>query len=117
MRISVRETEAGVSIFILTGDLDAPGAALLRGDIDRLLDAGGRRLIIDCTGVGYASSAGIGTLVHLHRRVRESGGRLLITGTDGHVFEVLSLMNLGSILELNADTADALTALGQTPDT
>lgn len=116
MRISVQEIVAGVWQIVLGGDLDGPGAVQLRDCIEQQLNLGRRKLILDCSVLTFASSAGIGELVALHRRVRETGGRVLIAGATGPVFEILGLMNLGSILELFPDAQQACRVFAPTPD-
>ncbi len=117
LRTRRSQADGGTTIIALAGDLDSAGAGLLRNEVDNLLVSGARRIVLDCSEVGYASSAGIGALIHTHRAARSAGGRVLVVGTDGPVFEVLGLMNLGSILELYTNEADALSALIQTPAT
>lgn len=115
MQINIHETDAGEWLIALSGDLDGPGAAQLRECIEQQVALGHEKLILDCSGLMYASSAGIGTLVMLHRRVRAAGGRVLIAGAVGPVFEILGMMNLGSILELVIDTAEAKRIYATTP--
>jgi anti-sigma B factor antagonist len=103
MQINIHETDAGEWLIALLGDLDGQVAL------------GHEKMILDCSGLLYASSAGIGTLVMLHRRVRAAGGRVLIAGAVGPVFEILGMMNLGSILELVMDTAEAKRIYATTP--
>lgn len=116
MQIDIQETDAKVWLIVLAGDLDGPGAVRLRDCIEEQITLGREKLILDCAGLTYASSAGIGALVALHRRVRGAGGRVLISGAVGPVFEILGLMNLGSILELVADAAEAKQVYTTTPN-
>ena len=115
MQINIHETGAGAWLIALSGDLDGPGAAQLRECIEQQVALGREKLILDCSGLVYASSAGIGMLVAVHRRVKAGGGRVLIAGAVGPVFEILGMMNLGSILELVADTAEARRVYATTP--
>ncbi len=115
MRIDVHETDTGVWLIALSGDLDGEGAVQLRAGIEQQITLGRGKLILDCSALAYASSAGIGALVAVHRRVRGAGGRVLIASAVGPVFEILGLMNLGSILELVADTAEARRVHATTP--
>ena len=115
MHINIQETDASVWLIVLAGDLDGPGSAQLRDCIEQQITLGREKLILDCSGLVYASSAGIGALVAAHRRVRGAGGRVLIAGAVGPVFEILGMMNLGSILELVPDTAEAKRLYATTP--
>jgi anti-anti-sigma factor len=116
MQLSIRELDDAITLIVLADDLDAAGAGQLRTCIDRLLADGKRRLIVDCTALTYASSAGIGALISVHRQVHAAGGRVLIAGAVGPVFEIIHLMNLGSILDLHPDAQQAERSLGRTTD-
>lgn len=115
MQVKIQDTDADVWLIVISGDLDGPGAVQLRECIEQQITLGREKLILDCSGLAFASSAGIGALVALHRRVRGAGGRVLIAGAVGPVFEILGMMNLGSILELVADTAEARRVYAATP--
>jgi anti-sigma B factor antagonist len=111
MDISIKETPDGITLIALHSGLDNDSIKQLNAGIDQLLEADRSQIIIDCTELTYVSSAGIGALVSIHRRVREARGRVRFAGTHGTVFEVMELMNLGSILDLSPDVDHARRAL------
>ncbi len=114
IELKSKQMEAGVTEVILQGDLNARGADQLLKFVDGMLAQDRHRMILDCGGLGYVSSAGMGTLISLHRELQELGGRLLIAGATGSVFELLDMMNLGSILELHPDMDGARQAFDPT---
>ena len=111
MHIGIQETPDGITLIDLNEDLDSNTIKQLNAGIDDLLNTNRPRIIIDCTSLTYVSSAGIGALVSLHRRVTEAQGTIRFAGTNGAVFEVMELMNLGSILNLSPDVNHARQAL------
>lgn len=114
IELESKQMEAGVVEVVLQGDLNARGADQLTKFVDEMLAQNRHRMILDCGRLGYVSSAGMGTLIALHRQLQEIGGRLLIAGATGPVFELLELMNLGSILELHPDMDGARQAFDPT---
>lgn len=111
----VQEVEGGVTVLRLVGRLDGLSSPQLHDVLEKLINAGLRRVILDCGKLSYVSSAGIGTLITLHRRMDAAGGQVKIAGATGAVFEVLELMNLGTILKLYSDVGQARLAF-QTTD-
>ncbi len=111
MDISIQKTPDGITLIGLNQDLDSDTIKQLNAGVDNLLNTNRRRIIVDCARLTYVSSAGIGALVSLHRRVKDAQGAIRFTGTNGAVFEVLELMNLGSILNLSPDVDHARQAL------
>jgi anti-anti-sigma factor len=111
MELRIQETEDDITLIGLDGGLDSASIRDLNKGIDSLLDTGRCRIIVDCTNLNFVSSAGIGALVTLHRRITAADGQVKIAGATGSVFEVLELMNLGSILDLCPDVEHARQAL------
>jgi anti-sigma B factor antagonist len=68
------------------------------GDLaDRL---GESHLLLDFTNVEYISSAELGTLIGLHKKVKASGGRLTLFNLNVDVFEVFAITRLEKLLEI-----------------
>ncbi len=116
MNLNIQEIEGNLTLIELEGGLDSASLRELHDSIDKLLDVGRLRIILNCANLTYVSSSGIGALVTLHRRVKDADGEIRIAGATGAVFEVLELMNLGSILNLSADVEHARQALRATQD-
>lgn len=107
MELIFQEVDGDVTIIGLDGGLDSTNTAQLNESVEKLVVAGLSRLILDCQKLTYISSAGIGTLMSLHRRMKSRGGRVKIAGASGPVFDVLELMKLGTILEFYPDVDQA----------
>ncbi len=116
MDLIIHELEQAITLVGLNGELNSASIQNLLDSVGRLLDTGRPRIIIDCSNLTFVSSAGIGSLVTLHRRVKTAEGEVRFAGTTGAIFEVLEMMNLGSILDLSPDVEHALEALRHTED-
>jgi anti-anti-sigma factor len=57
-------------------------------------------LLLDLGGVDVLSAAGLGELVTLHRRVRASGGNLVLCNVGDRAYEVLELSRLTDVLDV-----------------
>jgi anti-sigma B factor antagonist len=82
---------------------------------DRLValveDDGRRSLLLDFTEVQKLSSALLGRLVGLHRRLLQLEGRMALCGIDDELRRVFDLCQLPRLLHLYPDQRAALTAL------
>ena len=114
MELSIQELDQGITLIQIAGGLDGASLKTLHDNIENTLDADRHQIIVDCSKLTFVSSAGIGALVTLHRRVTEAKGQVQISGATGVVFEVLEIMNLGSILNLSPDVQHAQEALHTT---
>jgi anti-sigma B factor antagonist len=74
-----------------------------------------RRLVVDLSRVEYATSAALGKLITLHRRLHRSNGQLVLCGISGTLADILTasrLIDYFSVAE-NADQAAARLRVGQ----
>src|SRR5947209_13548428 len=70
-------------------------------ELDRLAqDAPHTRLVLDLGNILYTSSSGLGNLVALHRKVRSTGGRLVLANLNPAVAEVIAVTRLDRVLEV-----------------
>jgi anti-sigma B factor antagonist len=59
---------------------------------------GDRQLLLDFTNVEYLNSMELGTLVSLHKQVKEAGGRLTLFNLSAQVFELFAVTRLDTVL-------------------
>ncbi len=96
----------GVVLATAVGQLDAEGAACFWEVVpSRLEDASS--LLVDMTGVGSMTSAGVGVLMRILTRVRPGGGKLAIFGCSPNVRKVLEICRLENILNVTDSANEA----------
>jgi anti-anti-sigma factor len=60
----------------------------------------GRPLLLDLAGVECVTASGLGELVALHNRLRDSGGHLVLVNVGERAFEVLEVCRLTDLLDI-----------------
>jgi anti-anti-sigma factor len=103
----------------LQGD---PVAEALREDLLAAVDrSGARSVILDFKGVTYISSVAFRPLLSLHRKLKQTGGRLILCGMADRVAEVFHVTRLISTsrtsaapFESQADVPAAMASLART---
>ena len=63
----------------------------------------------DLAGVDYIDSSGVSWLLVLHSRLQGGGGRLVVHSATPRVRTTFDLLNLGTVLHLARDEAEART--------
>ena len=66
-------TDEGILVLRLHGSLDATSTEEFNDEVQKHLDAGKSRMIIDCARLGFISSLGIGALIVLQSRLKKRG--------------------------------------------
>lgn len=84
----------GWMILDLKGRMDATTAPLVRERIKAVIDRGERRLLLDCSGLDYVSSAGLRVLFEAAYMLQGLSGTIGCYGVNDNVRKVFSLADL-----------------------
>ena len=103
MEFYCHEIDKGVMVLSADGGLNKDNAAAFTQDVQRVVESGVDRLIIDCTRREYLSSVGISALMLLNKRMREKGGEVKVCGVGGMTAQVLALTRLDRVFEIYPD--------------
>lgn len=109
MEFYYSKTHKDILVLSADGGLNKQNAEQFVGELQQLVDAGARKLIVDCTQLKYISSYGMGILLRLHKRLADQGGEIKLAAIDNLVVKVLRLVKLDTVFEIypNIDEAKA----------
>ncbi len=114
LEISVRTASGNkeVSVVTLKGSVD--GHTLVKFDegLNKLLNANRYKLIIDCKGLTFISSAGVGLLLVLHSKVLPQNGNVNLIDVSPEICETIELLGFSDILHILSDEQQALKEFG-----
>lgn len=100
---------SGVMVVELAGRLTlGPAVEVLRAALLAAVDRGERRLLLDCGGLTYADSAGVGELVSAYSAVVRRGGELKLLKPNGRLREVLQITRLDTLIPMCEDEETAV---------
>jgi len=101
----------GVMVVDLAGRLTlGPEVEVLRSELLAAVDRGERRLLLNCHGLTYVDSAGVGELVSAYSAVVRRGGELKLLKPNGRLREVLQITRLDTLIPVCEDEETAVTA-------
>jgi anti-sigma B factor antagonist len=103
-----RAQEGGASVLSLSGYLDAYTAPQFEKAIQEEFDAGRIRIVVDCAGLTYISSAGLGVFMSFIEDLREAGGDIKICAVVPTVYEVFEILGFPELFEILPTRAEAL---------
>jgi anti-anti-sigma factor len=111
LEITQREMN-GIYLLSLKGRLAlGEESSGLRTTIDRLLESGATRMVVNLEHVNYVDSAGLGTLIELHRKTKSKGGRMVLCNLGPKLTQALEMARLMPIFETCPSEAAAISAL------
>jgi len=77
----------------------------------RLVEAENRdKLLLNFSSVDFLSSAALGKLITLEKKVKARGGVLKLSNIRPEIYEVFAITRLNRLFDIKADEADALAA-------
>ncbi|MEN6616171.1 MAG: STAS domain-containing protein [Syntrophorhabdus sp.] len=107
MDITTRK-EKDITIVAVVGRIDAITAPEFEASLDRLITAGERTILINLSGLGYISSAGLRSILSSAKKLKALSGEILFTGLQGPVEEVFQISGFKSIFKIFPTEADTL---------
>jgi len=95
---------------MLSIDFGAGGAVVIAGRLDAaqaqaaqtFLDGVQGAVTLDCSGLEYISSAGLGVLLKTQKRLLASSGKLRLTGVNRHLQDIFRYSGFDQIFEIEA---------------
>lgn len=85
-------------IVVVTGRLDAAQSAGAQSFLDRLDGT----VTLDCRGLEYISSAGLGVLLKTQKRLLAGGGKLRLAGVSRHLLDIFTYSGFDQLFEIEA---------------
>ena len=93
-------TSADPAIFKIEGRIDGLTSKQIQAEIDEILDAGVKNLILDFAGVYYLSSAGIRVFINQMKKINLIGGQLFFVSLSSHILEIFKISGLCSVFKV-----------------
>jgi anti-sigma B factor antagonist len=104
--MSIRSSRSGDTVVVgVEGQLIAGNRQQLRDAITTELDRGAKAFVIDFAETGYIDSAGLGALVSISKRVRESQATLSLTNLNDDLHTLFELTKLDTLFDLGPPEA------------
>lgn len=101
---------ADVLVVRAGGQLNVSNRHELKDLVTVALDAGDRKFVLDFADTGYIDSSGLGALVTLVKKVRESGGDVRLSGLNADLRQLFALTKLDSLFRIAGSSDEALAA-------
>lgn len=99
--------ENGIITLNVTGEVDAGSSVDLDQAIQRCSTASDK-IIVDCSGLEYISSAGLGVFMSYVDEFEAKNIRMIICGLNDRVAHTFSLLGLADLLTIVKGRAEAL---------
>ncbi len=102
-----RIQEEGADIIVVIGEIDASSSIELDLAIAKCVGEGFRKILIDCTGLEYISSAGLGVFMSYIEELRDKNIPMVLFGMREKVANTFSILGLADLLHIKQNKLEA----------
>jgi len=107
----VEEIEGRVVVVTVRGRLDGSTSPAFGARLESLTATSEPRLVVDCSGIDFVSSAGLRVVISVLKRVKAAGGKFALCAVQPPVREVLDITGFTEMLDMHSGRAEAVAAL------
>ena len=103
----------GVAVVQPEGFVNAHTVRQFEIALEELVQEGRITILLDCQGLTYISSAGLGAIMGLIEPIREKGGDILLCSLQKNVSSIFETLGFMELYRVFADREEALGALAE----
>jgi anti-anti-sigma factor len=107
VQIHTSKEENG-TVVQLQGKVDATSAPSVEQTLVGVIDQGEKRLVLDCAGMDFISSAGLRSLLLAVKKMKAAGGGISLAALQPNVKEVFDISGFSALFTIHGSRADAL---------
>ncbi len=86
----------GEGVVVIAGRLDAAQSPVAQSFLDKVQGP----ITLDCSGLEYISSAGLGVLLKTQKRLMAANGKMRLAGVKGHLRDIFQYSGFDRIFEI-----------------
>lgn len=106
------QIQGDVTIVAIDDHLDTMSAPGFEQRLLGLIDAGARKVVIDCSALQYVNSAGLKVFLLAAKKLETAGGHFIICSLASSVQMIFEMIGFTRIMKIVPTREDALLALG-----
>lgn len=111
VRVSTAQIGAEAYVVAVSGELDVGSVDSLERELADVFDRGGRRVVVDLSGVSFIDSVALGALVRDAKRFRASGGAFVVVADDPRILRVFEITGLDRLFAIERSLAEGVDRL------
>ena len=105
--------ENDFTILIINGEVDASSSIQLDESLGALVSNGDPKILIDCGGLNYISSAGLGVFMSYIEDVKTKNIKMALFGLNDKVMNVFEILGLDQLLTIVNTKKEAVSRINE----
>jgi len=87
---------------VVAGEVNYESSSQIKDIVEELWSKGWSHLYFDCQSVDFIDSSGIGVIVHCARKLRDTGGRLVLLGAKSQLVHALQVSGFADQVDIGS---------------
>lgn len=112
MEFYFHHTDGDVIVLTADGGLTPDNVLHFMGELEKIIDGGVQKVIIDCTKLTYVSNWGLYKLLRQKSDLAELGGQIRLACVCGRLAKILIMLGLNERFDLYPDVNTARGSFG-----
>ena len=97
-----------VKLVMVRGFLDAHSFPVFEKELNALIEQGSNNMVLNLSGLDYISSAGLGVLIGVAKKLRVNQGDLKLSALPEKIYKIVNLLGFTRILQVFDNDQDAI---------
>ncbi len=108
---TIKENE--IAVLNINGEIDASSSIQLDESLGAVVSSGNLKILIDCTGLNYISSAGLGVFMSYIDDINTKNIKLALFGLNDKVMNVFDILGLDQLLTIVKTKEEAISKINE----
>ena len=104
----------GVVLLYPSGFINAHTVRLFEGEIQKALRENRFKIVVNCAGLAYIASAGLGAIMGSIEEIRENGGDLRLSELNETVHNIFEILGFNHLYRIFPSETEAVVSFRQT---
>lgn len=101
MGIEVKKSDHGTIIKVIDRSLSDETADSLKAEALKIIEDGGKKILLDLSDTSYIDSSGIGKLLFINKKLLSIGGNLEIDKINKTLYSFLESLTITKVIKVN----------------
>lgn len=100
--------DAQITTLVIVGEADASSSIQLDDSLGEAINSGESKILIDCSGLNYISSAGLGVFMSYIEDINQKNLNVVLFGLNEKVLNVFGILGLDQLMTIVKTKEEAL---------
>ena len=92
------------------GELNVQTAERFVNDIEKVVDAGLEKVVVDCAKLEFVNSYGLSVLIRLHKHMAGRGGEVKLANVSSGIYDVFDVVKFAKLFNIYPTREEAIEA-------